>query len=159
MFELPNVHLHVVIVCSTVSCQSIDKVLPRSRFSGSKMEQSTSSCFSLSMQSFTCSLCNHLNCFLRSKNCRYTLRICKGILQLQRIHSGLILVSVGVCGVYVICNRKTTQCSRCAVYECGMDTQQLSLSSTAVAIRKTDDPAPTGFKNVCARNTKQRPDY
>ena len=84
MFQLPNLHLHAVIVCFTVSCQSIDKVLPRSHFilmSGSKklsllMDQSTSSCFLLIIQSFSCSLCDQLNRFLGSKNCRYTSRTC-----------------------------------------------------------------------------------
>ena len=39
MFVLPHLHLHIIIVCFTISCQFIDKVLLRSRFilmSGSK---------------------------------------------------------------------------------------------------------------------------
>ena len=39
MFEVPNLHLRFVTECFVISCQSIDKVLPRSRFiliSGSK---------------------------------------------------------------------------------------------------------------------------
>ena len=71
-FSLSNLHLHTLIVCFTVSCQSVDKVLPRSRFilmSGSKklslsMEESTSSRFALMIQSFSRSLCNQLNSFL-----------------------------------------------------------------------------------------------
>ena len=42
------------------------------------------------MQSFSGSLCNPLKGFLRSKNCKYTLRISNGTLQLPRIHSCLI---------------------------------------------------------------------
>ena len=61
MFELPNLHLNVLIVYFTTYCQSIDMILPRSRFmlmSGSKkssllMEQSTASRFTLNMQSFS----------------------------------------------------------------------------------------------------------
>ena len=64
MFELWNLHLHVKIVCSVISCHSTHKMLPRNRFilmSGSKklsllMEQSTSSRFVLVVQSFSCSL-------------------------------------------------------------------------------------------------------
>ena len=39
MFELPNLHLNVLIVCFIIYCQNIDMILPRSRFilmSGSK---------------------------------------------------------------------------------------------------------------------------
>ena len=57
MFELPNFHLHIMIVRLIISCQSTEK-LPRSRFvlmSGSKkfsllMEQSTSTRFALIIQ-------------------------------------------------------------------------------------------------------------
>ena len=71
-FSLPNLHLHTLIVCFIVSCQSVDEVLPRSRFilmSGSKklslsMEESSSSRFALMIQSFSRSLCNQLNSFL-----------------------------------------------------------------------------------------------
>ena len=46
--------------------------------SGSKklsllMEQSTSSRFALIEQSFSCSLCNQVNRFLRFKSCKYSL--------------------------------------------------------------------------------------
>ena len=86
-FELPNLHLHIVIVCFAISCQSINNILPRGRFillGGSKkfsflMDQSTSSHFALITQSFSCSLCNQLNSFLGSKSCRYTLRKCDRI--------------------------------------------------------------------------------
>ena len=50
---------------------------------------STSSPFALIVQSFSCSLCNQLNSFVRSKNCRYILKVCHWTLQLPRIHSGL----------------------------------------------------------------------
>ena len=98
MFELPNLHLHVVIVCFIISCQSMDKVLPRSRFtywwvagnSPCWCEQSTSSRFALIIQSFFCSLWNQMNRFLRSKNCTYTMRMCNWRLWLPRIHSGLM---------------------------------------------------------------------
>ena len=98
MFELPNLHLQVEILCFIDSCESVDEVLPRSRFiltSGSKkfsllMEQRASSRFAVIVQSFSCSLCNHLNRFLGSKNCKYILRVCYGILRLPRIHTGLI---------------------------------------------------------------------
>ena len=71
MFELSNSHLHVEIVYLVVSCQCVDKVLPRSRhilMSGSKkfsllMKQSTSSRSALSIQRFSCPLCNQLNSF------------------------------------------------------------------------------------------------
>ena len=80
LFKMVNLHRHDVIVYFVVSCQSVDKVLPRSRFvltSGSKnflllREECTSSRFALIMQSFSGSLCNQFNRFLRSKNCRYT---------------------------------------------------------------------------------------
>ena len=75
----------------TISCQSNDNILPRNRFilkSGSTkfilwMKQSTSSPFAQIIQSFSCSLCNQLNNFLRSKNYRYTLKS-------PRIYRGLI---------------------------------------------------------------------
>ena len=78
-FELPNLHLHVFIVCLAISCQSTDKMLLRSGFkmmSCTKklsllMEQSTSNRLALMVQSFSCSLCNQLNGFLWSRNCKY----------------------------------------------------------------------------------------
>ena len=82
VFEL---HLHVVIACFVTSCQSVDKVLPCSRFTLDEWQQE----FLLVVQSFSCSLCDQLN-RLMSKNCRYTLRICDGIQYLPRIHWGLM---------------------------------------------------------------------
>ena len=68
MFEMPNMHLHVVIVCLIMSCQSIGNVLPCRRFiflSDSKkfslMKQSTSSRVALVVSK---------NC-MKSKKCRY----------------------------------------------------------------------------------------
>ena len=77
MLELSNLHLHFLIVHLTISCQNTDKILRRNRFvlmSGSEMfsllmKQSTLSRFALIIQSFSCSLCDQLNSFLRSKNC------------------------------------------------------------------------------------------
>ena len=77
MLEMSNLHLHIIIVHLTISCQNTDKILHRSRFvlmSGSEkfsllMKQSTSSRFALIIQSFSCSLCDQLKSFLRSKNC------------------------------------------------------------------------------------------
>ena len=64
----------------TISCQSADNILPRSRFilmsSSEKLslflKQSTSGRFALNNQSFSCSLRNQLSIFLRSKNCSST---------------------------------------------------------------------------------------
>ena len=89
-------HLLDVLVAKLAS--ALDKVLPRNRFiliSGSKnfslwMKQSRTSLFALIIQSFSCSLCYHLNRFFTSKKCRYTLRVCYGILSLPRMHTGLI---------------------------------------------------------------------
>ena len=104
MFELSNLYLHIVIVRFIISFPSTDISLPRSRFTlmyGSKkfsllMEKGTSSNFPLIVQSFSCSLCNQLNRFLRSKNRRNTLKVRTKIKQLPRIHSS-VLASVGDC--------------------------------------------------------------
>ena len=54
------------------------------------MEQSTASRFALNIHSFSCSLCNQLNSFLRPTSCKYTLTVCCGILSSPRVHSGPI---------------------------------------------------------------------
>ena len=65
MFELTNLHLHVVIVCLIKSCQSIDKVLRGNRFiqtSGSKKISRDDGVERvepfLAAHSGSCSLCN-----------------------------------------------------------------------------------------------------
>ena len=77
MLEMSNMHLHMKIVRITVSChQSTDKILPRSSSalqSGSEkfsllMKLRTSSRHVLVIQSFSCSLCNQLNSFLKSRD-------------------------------------------------------------------------------------------
>ena len=101
--ELFNLYLHITIVRLAISCQSTDKILPRSRFilmSGSKklsllMKQGTSRSFVLIVQSFSRSFCNQLNSFLRFKNCSNTLRVCNGILQVPSIHPQSDSVSDG----------------------------------------------------------------
>ena len=40
------------------------------------------------------------------------------------------VIFTSMMSVYVICNHPTTDCARCAVYECGMHTQRLSFLST-----------------------------
>ena len=50
------------------------------------MNESTSSSFALIIQSFSCSLCDQLNSFLKSKNCKWTLRVCTGILLLPKTY-------------------------------------------------------------------------
>ena len=90
MFELSNLHLHITIVYLTISGQSTDNILPRSRvilMSGSKklslwMEHGTSSRVAWIIPSFSCSFCNRLNRVLRSKNCKCTLRVPNWRLQL-----------------------------------------------------------------------------
>ena len=101
MFELPNLHLHVVIVCFALSLSlspSIDKVLPRNRFiliSGSKnfslwMKQSTDEPFRADRSELLVLVVLSFEPILTSKKCRYTLRVCYGILSLPRMHTGLI---------------------------------------------------------------------
>ena len=88
MYELPNLHLHIIVVRHTVSCQGTENILPRNRFvlmSGNKkfsllMTQSTLRRFALIIQSFSWSLCNKLNSFLKSKNCKYNSKLCTGTL-------------------------------------------------------------------------------
>ena len=55
----------------------------------SLMTQSTSSRFALNIQRSSCSLCNLVNSFLRSKNCWWTLRVRSGILFVPRSYPGL----------------------------------------------------------------------
>ena len=57
----------------------------------------------------------------------------------------------------VLGDHQTTECARCAVSECGMDTQRLSIPSTAVATRETITQRQSqSVKNVCAAQAHSR---
>ena len=59
--------------------------------------------------------------------------------------------------VCVLCNHQTTECARCAGHECGMDTQRVSLSSIALAKRKTRSQRQSqSVRNVCAALAQRR---
>ena len=76
-FELSNI-CTLQVCASLFLAKALTKMLPRGRFillSGSEklsllMRQSTSSRFALIIESLLCSLCNQLNSFLRSMNCK-----------------------------------------------------------------------------------------
>ena len=93
--ELASARCNCVIHCFS---PSIDKVFPRSRFISMSCSRNSPCCGSrerraVSRWSYRASrarCATNWKSFLRSKNCKYTLRIRNRILSLPRIHSSLI---------------------------------------------------------------------